>query len=301
MDTRKTRKRKKPLLSVVVPVHNDTMHLGRSVGGALAQLSALGPGCGELVVVDDASTDGSSDMAEALVECEGSRVRARVVRLKRQAGPGASRNAGVRKASGEYVYFHDSDDWIGENALAGIVAAIEKHGHPDVVCVPLSIWDGQNEPKAKPVPYASVEDSAYGPPSPMAQTFKRELYVPMPEGTLAEDAPWHFIQWDRFRTFGKVEVDEKGTPYYVWDRTNARQITATISASDQNPMTLEVAFGTDYFCKDGRRDRWVSDFLRNVANMYDARHYVKNQQVKRALACRFRMEVQNLMTGRYCH
>lgn len=62
----------------------------------------------EVIVVDDASSDGT---AELLQKTFGSRIR--VLQLVSRGGPGAARNAGALLASGEFVAFLDSDDvWL---------------------------------------------------------------------------------------------------------------------------------------------------------------------------------------------
>jgi GT2 family glycosyltransferase len=68
----------------------------------------------ELVVVDDASTDGSADIARA--------AGARVVRLGGNSGPAAARNAGVRETSGEVLLFVDADVVIASDVIARVRA-----------------------------------------------------------------------------------------------------------------------------------------------------------------------------------
>jgi len=95
---------KTPLLSVVIPTWNRAHVVCDAVNSALAQR----PDEVEVVVVDDASTDGTV----ALLEREFSS-RIRLLRLDRQRGPGGARNAGVSLARGEFVSFLDSDDvWL---------------------------------------------------------------------------------------------------------------------------------------------------------------------------------------------
>lgn len=94
-----------PEFSVVIPAHDGLPDLIDAVESALAQtLPAM-----EIVVVDDASGDGSGDAVEARF---GARVR--VVR-GRFGSAGAARNAGWRAARGAWIAFLDADDlWFPE-------------------------------------------------------------------------------------------------------------------------------------------------------------------------------------------
>jgi glycosyltransferase involved in cell wall biosynthesis len=93
-----------PLLSAVIPVWNRRRLVCEAIESALSQRT----GEVEVLVVDDASTDGTPDEVE---RCFGAKVR--VLRLPRRGGPAAARNAGVRAATGKYLSFLDSDDvWL---------------------------------------------------------------------------------------------------------------------------------------------------------------------------------------------
>lgn len=89
------------LVSVVVPVYNRRALIEETLRSALAQ---QWPSI-EVIVVDDGSTDGSADHVERVF---GDRVR--LIRLDRNVGRSAARNAGCAAARGEYIAFLDSDD-----------------------------------------------------------------------------------------------------------------------------------------------------------------------------------------------
>lgn len=71
----------------------------------------------EIVVVDDASTDGTL----AMLASEFPSVK--VVRHKMSRGPSAARNSGVAAATGDWVFFHDDDDLMHPSHLADLLAA----------------------------------------------------------------------------------------------------------------------------------------------------------------------------------
>ena len=90
-----------PMVSVVLPVFNGELSIGRAVQSVLAQtMSDL-----ELVVVDDGSADRTSSVVSRYSE-----PRLKLVKLANNSGTSAARNAGISLARGEYIAFLDSDD-----------------------------------------------------------------------------------------------------------------------------------------------------------------------------------------------
>ncbi len=104
-----------PLLSIIVPVYNVEPVLRQCLDSILAEATDA-----EVIAVDDASTDASG---EILREYEPD-PRVVVVRLDHNRGLGPARNAGLDVATGEYLMFVDSDDWLAEGALPAITQRI---------------------------------------------------------------------------------------------------------------------------------------------------------------------------------
>jgi glycosyltransferase involved in cell wall biosynthesis len=93
-------------LSVVIPTWNRAHLVCDAIDSALNQR----PGHVEVIVVDDASTD---ETTEVVTRIYGNWIR--LLRLTDRGGAGAARNAGVALARGEFVAFLDSDDvWLPE-------------------------------------------------------------------------------------------------------------------------------------------------------------------------------------------
>jgi len=92
------------LISVIVPVYNVKDYLDECVRSLLAQsYREL-----EIILVDDGSTDGSGEMCDGYAASD-SRVK---VIHKENGGLSSARNAGIDVATGEYLSFVDSDDFI---------------------------------------------------------------------------------------------------------------------------------------------------------------------------------------------
>jgi GT2 family glycosyltransferase len=111
-----------PLVSVVIPVHNE----GRTLCACLASLFAQDHQPIELILINDGSTDDTA----AILASYGERIQ---VLTTPGVGPSQGRNLGVARATGEYVAFTDGDcvcdpGWIRE-LLRGF------DGHPEVVGV----------------------------------------------------------------------------------------------------------------------------------------------------------------------
>lgn len=114
-------------LTVVVICYNDRGNLPRAIRSVQRQtLRNL-----EIVVVDDASTDGSADVAEELAQDD---PRIRVIRLPENSGGcSAPRNAGIDAARGAYVMFLDSDDVYDRHACKTMLITAERTGADVVV------------------------------------------------------------------------------------------------------------------------------------------------------------------------
>lgn len=111
-----------PDLSVVVIAYNDELRLPTAVRSVLDQtLAGL-----EVLVVDDGSTDGTAQAADALAT-EDDRVR--VVHLAHNSGGcGTPRNVGMDLARAPYVMFLDSDDEYERHACKNLLLAAERTG-----------------------------------------------------------------------------------------------------------------------------------------------------------------------------
>jgi glycosyltransferase involved in cell wall biosynthesis len=123
----------KPLVSVIIPTFNAAAHIRQTLDSVLAQTyQAI-----EVIVVDDGSTDATCAVVEEFVKSDAR------FQLARQpnAGVGAARNTGIRKARGKYIAPLDADDlWFPEK-LAKQVACMEQYGNETglVYCWPTLI------------------------------------------------------------------------------------------------------------------------------------------------------------------
>ncbi len=98
-----------PLVSVIIPCHNGGAYLREAVSSVLSQ----SVGDLECLIVDDGSTDDTSEISIDLVKSD-ARVQ---YHYNEQQGLPATRNFGIRNTTGEWIQFLDADDWLSADKL----------------------------------------------------------------------------------------------------------------------------------------------------------------------------------------
>ena len=108
-------------LSIIIPVYNVEQFIGRCLQSCLCQPHVTAEDY-ELVIVNDGTRDGSMAIVEEMT-----RGRNNITIINQQnQGLSMARNAGLKAAQGEYVWFVDSDDWIEEGCMSEIIARLEE-------------------------------------------------------------------------------------------------------------------------------------------------------------------------------
>lgn len=115
---------KRPLISVIIPVYNRKDMIMNAINSVLSQSYDNF----ELIIVDDASTDGT---AEFLKEIRHDKIR--VLFHTENKDTSAARNTGIKESKGEYITYLDSDNLMGEKFLEANLGMFLKF--PDADCV----------------------------------------------------------------------------------------------------------------------------------------------------------------------
>ncbi|RJL19690.1 glycosyltransferase family 2 protein [Paracoccus siganidrum] len=106
-----------PKVSIIMPAHDAAATVGAAAGSILRQTwTNL-----ELLIVDDASSDGTWRVLEGLAAAD---PRVRIRRNPRNVGPYVSKNLALREASGDWITGHDADDWAHPQRIENHVAAV---------------------------------------------------------------------------------------------------------------------------------------------------------------------------------
>ena len=110
------------MVSIVVPVYNAAKYIENTIRMVGEQTYKDW----ELILVDDASRDGSAELIEEIIRKQGKRIR--LIRKSTNVGAAEARNAGIDASSGRYIAFLDADDVWKPDKLEKQIAFMEKTG-----------------------------------------------------------------------------------------------------------------------------------------------------------------------------
>lgn len=118
----------KPCISIIVPVYNVDRYIETCVTSIIDQTFKNF----ELILVNDKTPCRSVEIARKLLK--NSTINYKIIERETNGGLGAARNSGIRQASGDYLFFLDSDDWLGKEALQQLVTIAEQENPDIIVC-----------------------------------------------------------------------------------------------------------------------------------------------------------------------
>ena len=122
----------RPTISIIVPVFNTKKYLAQCVDSILNNTFKDF----ECILIDDGSTDGSSELCDEY-KAKDSRV---IVVHKKNAGGSAARNDGLRIASGNYITFIDSDDYVSDNYFQSLIDNVTSNKTDAVMAKEIGVY-----------------------------------------------------------------------------------------------------------------------------------------------------------------
>ncbi|MBQ3367611.1 glycosyltransferase family 2 protein [bacterium] len=125
-----------PKISIIIPVYNVEIYLRECLDSCVNQtLEDI-----EIICVDDCSTDNSYEILEEYQQKDS---RIKIFKQERNNKQGAARNKGLEVATGEYIWFVDSDDYIDTKACQILYNAIKEFG-VDMLCFSATQFSEEN-------------------------------------------------------------------------------------------------------------------------------------------------------------
>ena len=243
------------LISVIIPIYNVSEFLPRCIDSVLKQTySNL-----EIILVDDGSTDGSARICDKYAESD-SRVKAF---HKTNGGLSSSRNYGLEHASGAWIAFIDSDDWVSPDFISTLYELAQSHNADISYCNWYFAYQDKN-----------VECNCFSPGATQQQTLTRLIlesyhvvWNKLYRSSFLKQShlcfPDHIQQyeedcWFSCRAFFYTDVVIKtARPLYFYNRENVHAITRS--------YRTEEARNVRYFVYQDLLDFYHE----NHTNLYD--------------------------------
>jgi glycosyltransferase involved in cell wall biosynthesis len=196
-----------PLVTVVVPVYNVESYLRECLDSVVNQsLRQI-----EIVCINDSSTDGS---LQILREYEAADSRVRIIDREANEGLSTARNVGMSVATGKYLLFVDSDDYVDRELCRKAFECAEAN-RADLVIYDYVAFEDKNkatrirgrESTLSQVDPSNKEDllnlNAYAWTKLILSDHVRSLQLRFPDGLLYEDSPVH---WALLTTTSRIAL-----------------------------------------------------------------------------------------------
>ena len=116
-------------VSIIVPIYNVEKYITRCLNSVQRQTYTDI----ECILVDDKGQDESMRIAKQFIEAYKGTVKFVLCEHSVNQGLSAARNTGLKKASGDYVFFLDSDDSIPDDSIERLVHEAEEYQYPEIV------------------------------------------------------------------------------------------------------------------------------------------------------------------------
>ena len=117
-------------ISIIVPIYNVEEYLEECLQSVAAQTQTDGLEC---ILVDDCGQDNSATIAKRFIDSYQGDIRFTFIQREKNGGLSAARNTGIEAATGEYVYFLDSDDYLVPSAIETLISIADRNGGVDLL------------------------------------------------------------------------------------------------------------------------------------------------------------------------
>lgn len=238
-----------PLISVIIPVYNVEKYLDRCVSSVVNQTYAQL----EIILVDDGSPDNCPAMCDAWAEKDR---RIQVIH-KKNGGLSDARNAGMRAATGKYMAFLDSDDYIALEMYQLLLEQMHTDDSDIAACGVEMVFEDGSAPRKltrdgkcllnrAEAMEAVIRESWLKPPV-WGKLYKSDLIrdIPFPVGKYHEDVFWSYQAVARAE---KVSVIDTPCYFYIqrsgsiMDESYSLHRLDVIVAKQQRVRFIQTAF-----------------------------------------------------------
>lgn len=293
-----------PLISVIMPLYNAERFVGESIENILRQTV----GDFELIVIDDASTDASAEIARAYAAKDD-----RIVLMHNELNSGAARtrNRALDAARGKFITFMDADDLCSPERFAKQLAFFERHPQTDICGSYYTMFGtrgGNGELKIQvPLTHEEIQYQLFfGCPFGMSSVMLRSEPFKRTGIRFRECMAEDYQLWvDLSEHLRMANIPEYLTFYRRWeDQISTRQLdrqtlSAQLTQQEQLARKLGVRLSDDeariftrFSLRTGEvKKRELASYRRILTRLYKAgiRHSHDPKLLKRQLMRRYKM------------
>ena len=126
-------------ISIIIPLYESRPYIAECLASIAVQTYN---GIMECIIVDDKGSDGSIEVAKEYIRNYNGNIKFRTIQHTTNRGAAAARNTGLDAATGDYIFYIDSDDLITPTCIEEIVNHLHKHPTADIVQAGMQTTDG---------------------------------------------------------------------------------------------------------------------------------------------------------------
>lgn len=211
------------LISIIVPVFNVELYIERCLKSIVNQTY-----CNlEIILIDDGSVDASGGLCDLYAKKD---TRIKVIHTK-NSGLSAARNLGIRNATGKYLTFIDSDDYVSDKYVEHLWMTLKEFNADISISREMKVYDESES--IKPVLFSKENTKIYNsqtalsdmlyrkniPVYAWAKLYKKELFenIEFPSGEIFEDLSTVYLLFDA----AQLIVYNPVRDYYYVQRSNS--------------------------------------------------------------------------------
>lgn len=201
-------------ISIIIPVYNVEAYIVECLE-SVAQQTYTGEM--ECLIVDDCGTDNSIPLAQDFIDSYQGKMEFRILHHKKNRGLSAARNTGTNAATGDYIYYLDSDDVIIPETIELMARIVQDHPQVEMVQGGMGDMDGgiisdftnlQLPEYTDDLLWISTNIFLYLPVSSCNRLQRKEFLlkenITFHEGIIHEDVPYNFLLAIKCRHIGFV-------------------------------------------------------------------------------------------------
>lgn len=188
-------------ISIIIPVYNVERYVRCCIESVIAQETPLADI--ECVIIDDCTPDNSMSIVLQMIEAYHGTIHFQIINHDKNRGLSAARNTGLRNATGDYIFFLDSDDRLSPDSIQYFVESASVYPKVDLIMggPKMSTSDHQQQPLLDPIYFCDRGNYAQyilrrRTWSACNKLIRRSLLIDnhifFMEGILFEDYPWSY-------------------------------------------------------------------------------------------------------------